>query len=68
MEGCIFTHFYFIQYNHLSLLGSYLNCANWTKSLISKLLHIMHLQGVYWNFTLYNKLCGYLHKKNTEDF
>ena len=38
MEGCISTHFYFIQHYHLALSGSYLNGSDWTKSLISKLL------------------------------
>jgi hypothetical protein len=28
MEGCIFTHFFFIKHYHLALLGSYLNGAN----------------------------------------
>ncbi len=43
MEGCISTHFHFIQHYHLALSGSYL-CSDWTESLISKLLHITHLQ------------------------
>jgi hypothetical protein len=38
-----------------------------TKSLISKLLHITHLQWIYRNFTLHDKLCGYLHNKSLED-
>jgi hypothetical protein len=67
MEGCISTHFYFIQHYHLALLGSYLNGADWTKSLISKLLHITHSQWIYCNFTLHDKLCGYLHNKTLED-
>ncbi len=67
MEGCISTHFYFIQHYHLALSGSYLNGSDWTKSLISKLLHTTHLQWIYQNFTLHDKLCGYLHKKNLED-
>jgi hypothetical protein len=44
MEGCISTNFYFIQHYHLALSGSYLNGSDWTKSLISKLPHITHLQ------------------------
>ncbi len=28
MEGCISTHFYFIQHYHLALSGSYLNGSN----------------------------------------
>jgi hypothetical protein len=67
MEGCISTHFYFIQHYHLALSGSYLNGTDWTKSLISKLLHITHLQWIYRNFTLHDKLCGYLHNKTLQD-
>jgi len=67
MEGCISTHFYFIQHNHLALSGSYLNGSGWTKSLISKLLHITHSQWIYRNFTLRDKLCGYLRNKSLED-
>ena len=67
MEGCISTHFYFIQHNHLALSGSYLNGSKWTKSLISKLLHITHSQWINHNFTLNDKLCGYLHSKSLED-
>jgi hypothetical protein len=67
MDGCISTHFYFIQHYHLALPGSYLNGSAWTKSLISKLLHITHLQWIYRNFALHDKLCGYLHKKKLED-
>jgi hypothetical protein len=67
MEGCISTHFYFIQHYHLALSGRYLNGSGWTKSLISKLLHITHSQWIYQNFTLHDKLCRYLHKKNLED-
>jgi hypothetical protein len=67
MEGCFSTHFYFIQHYHLALSGSYLNGSNWTKSLISKLLHITHSQWIYHNFTLHYKLCGYLHNKYLED-
>jgi hypothetical protein len=61
--------FYFIHHYHLALSGSYLNGTgtNWTKSLISKLLHITHSQLIYRNFTIHNKLCGYLHKKKVED-
>ena len=67
MEGCISIHFYFIQHYHLALSGSYLNGSDWTKSLISKLLHITHSQWIYRNFTLHDKLCGYLHNKSLED-
>jgi hypothetical protein len=67
MEGCISTHFYFIRHYHLALSGNYLNGSDWTKSLISKLLHITHSQWIYRNFTLHDKLCGYLHNKSLED-
>jgi hypothetical protein len=67
MKGCISTHFYFIQHYHLALSGSYLNGSDWTKSLISKLLHITHSQWIYQNFTLHDKFCRYLHKKKIKD-
>ena len=67
MQGCISTHFYFIQHYHLALSGSYLNGPDWTKSLISKLLRITHSQWIYRNFALHDKLCGYLHNKSPED-
>jgi len=67
MEGCISIHFYFIQHYHLALSGSYLNGSDWTKSLISKILHITHSQWIYRNFALHDKLCGYLHNKSLED-
>jgi hypothetical protein len=35
--------------------------------LISKLLHITHSQWIYRNFTLHDKLCGYLHNRSLED-
>ena len=67
MEGCISTHFYFIQHYHLALSGSHLNGSDLTKSLISRLLHITHSQWIYRNFTLHDKLCGYLHNKSLQD-
>ena len=67
IEECISTHFYFIQHYHLALSGSYLNGADWTKSLISKLLHITHSQWIYRIFKLHDKLCEYLHNKMLED-
>jgi hypothetical protein len=67
MKGCISIHFFFIQHYHLALSGSYLNRSDWTKYLISKLLHITHSQWIYRNFTLHDKLCGYLHNKSLED-
>ena len=67
MEGCISIHFYFIQHYHLALSGSYLNGSDWTKTLISKILHITHSQWIYRNFTLHDKRCGYLHNKSLED-
>ena len=52
---------------HLALSGSYFNGSKLTKSLISKLKHITHSQWIYRNFTLHDKLCGYLHSKSLED-
>jgi hypothetical protein len=67
MEGCISTHFYFIQHYHLALSRSLLNSSDWTKSLITKILHITHSKWIYQNFALHDRLHGYLHKKKLED-
>ena len=64
MEGCISMHFYYIQHYHLALLGSILNGTDWTKTLISKLLHITHSQWIYRNFALHDQRNGYLHNKS----
>ena len=66
MEGCISTHFYFIQHYHLALSGSILNGADWTKILILKLLHITHSQWIYRNFALHDQRNGYLHNKSLD--
>ncbi len=66
-HGRMHLHTFLLQHYHLALSGSYLNGSDWTKSLISKLLHITHLQWIYQNFMLHDKLCGYVHKKNLED-
>ena len=67
MEGYILTHFYTIQSFHLAMFSSYLNGANWTKQLISKLLHVMHSQWIFCNISLHNKINDYLHKKKYEE-
>jgi hypothetical protein len=59
--------FYAIQNFHLAINSSYLNGANWTKQFISRILHIMHLQWIYWNIFLHNRTCRYIHIKWLED-
>ena len=44
MEVYISSHFYNIQWFHLSMSISFLNCSNWTKRFIAKILQFTHLQ------------------------
>jgi len=44
MEGYISSHFYDIQWFHLSMSSSFLNCSDWTKRFIAKILQFTHLQ------------------------
>ncbi len=66
MGGHILIHFYKIQNFNLTMSGSFLNTANWTKQFISKILHIMHSQWIFRNIFLHDKTNGYLHKKMSD--
>ncbi len=54
-KGYISTHFYAIQFFHLTMSSSYLNGEDWTKQFISKLLQITHSQWIYQNISLHNR-------------
>ena len=43
-EGCISTKIYKHQDFHLKMSSNRLNCTNWTKQLISKIIQISHSQ------------------------
>ncbi len=66
MEGNILTHFYEIQNFHLAMTSSFLNGTDWAKQFISKILHILHSQWIFRNFSLHDKRNGYLHNKKAE--
>jgi hypothetical protein len=48
--------------------SSYLNGADWTIQVITKILQITHSQWIYCNIFLHNKQQGYLHHKRVEEF
>ncbi len=49
------------------MTSSFLNGADWAKQFISKILHITHSQWIFRNFSLHDKLNGYLHNKKAEE-
>ncbi len=65
-EGYISSHFYNIQWFHLSMSSNYLNGADWTKQFISMILQLTHSQWIYCNISLHNKCHGYLWNKQSE--
>jgi hypothetical protein len=65
-EGYISSHFYNIQWFHLSMSSNYLNGADWTKQFISKILQLIHSQWMYPNISLHNKRHGYLQNQQLE--
>ncbi len=60
MAGYISSHFYNIQWFHLSMSSNYLNGADWTKQFISKILQLNYSQWIYRNISLHDKRHGYL--------
>ncbi len=67
-EGYISSHFYNIQGFHLSMSSNYLNGADWTKQLISKILQLTQSQWIYRNISLHNKRHRYLLNKQSDSF
>ncbi len=65
-EGYISSHFYNIQWFHLSMSSNYLNGADWTKQFISKIHQLTCSQWIYHNISLHNKRHGYLWNKQLE--
>ena len=55
MEGRISRWFYHIQNEHLTLGDYNMDAVQWTRQLISKVLHITHSQWIFRNFTLHDK-------------
>ena len=63
-EGRISKEFHKIQQLHLMHSTSPLNGDDWVKQFISRVLHITHSQWIYRNFTLHDRMKGYLRLKD----
>jgi hypothetical protein len=55
-----------MQKHHLAMSSSYLNGADWTKQFTNKILQTTHLQWIYQNISLQDKLQGYIHNKRSK--
>ena len=62
MEGKISHQFYRIQEVHLIGTHTNMTASLWTKTFISKVLHITHSQWIFRNFMLHDHLNGYLQR------
>ena len=60
MEGRISKQFYRLQYCHLIHAQTNMTAASWTRTFISKLLHITHSQWIFRNFMLHEQTHGLL--------
>jgi ribonuclease HI len=60
MEGRISKQFYRLQYCHLINAQTNMTAASWTRTFISKLLHITHSQWIFRNFMLHEQTHGLL--------
>jgi hypothetical protein len=60
MEGKISSQFEAIQHEHLLNAPTVMNATDWTKQLISKLLHITHGQWIYRNISRHHSKLGLL--------
>ena len=67
MEGRISRWFYHIQNEHLTLGDYNMDALQWTRQLISKVLHITHSQWIFRNFTLHDKQKGWLRRKELHE-
>ena len=60
MEGRISKQFYRVQFCHSIYAKTRMTAASWTRTFISKLLHITHSQWIFRNFMLHEKTHGIL--------
>ena len=63
----ISTHLFDIQNEHLILGNHRINTKQWIKQFISKILHILHSQWIFRNFTLHDKQKGWLRRKELHE-
>ena len=66
MEGRISKQFLRVQFCHLIHSNSRLTAESWTKTFISKILHITHSQWIFRNFMLHGKTNGLLRLQEQE--
>ena len=67
MEGRISRHFFDMQNEYLTTGNHRINAEQWSRQLISKILHITHSQWIFRNFTLHDKQKGWLRRKELHD-
>jgi ribonuclease HI len=66
MEGRISKQFLRVQFCHLIHANSRITAESWTKTFISKILHITHSQWIFRNFMLHGKTNGLLRLQEQE--
>ena len=66
MEGRISKQFFRVQFCHLIHSNSRITAESWTKTFISKILHITHSQWIFRNFMLHGKTNGLLRLQEQE--
>lgn len=66
MEGRISKQFLRVQFCHLIHANSRISAESWTKTFISKILHITHSQWIFRNFMLHGKTNGLLRLQEQE--
>lgn len=66
MEGRISKQFFRIQFCHLIHARARITAEAWTRTFISKILHITHSQWIFRNFMLHGKTHGLLRLKERE--
>ena len=67
MQGRISRQFYEMQNKYLTLGNHRMDAGQWTRQLISKVLHITHSQWIFRNFTLHDKQKGWLRRRELHD-
>ena len=67
MEGRVSRHFSGMQNEYLTMRNHRIDAEQWTRQLISKVLHIVHSQWIFRNFTLHEKQKGWLRRKELHD-
>ena len=58
-EGRISHHFFSIQQAHLATTSVRMNASDWTRKLITKILHLTHAQWLLRNFMLHDHKTGF---------